>query len=468
VGCPSLVLEGVNGALGQLSPSCRNRTVEVNLSSQNLEDELEKKPYLILDAGQSPDEAMTVVLESVTDYAIYILDPRGHVLCWNVGAERIKGYAQDEVLGSNFSMFFAPEDVAAGLPEKELAAAARDGRFEAQGWCQRKGGERFWALATLTAIRLSNGELHGFARTTRDIMQQKILEDGRAKLSLELEERVRERTAQLKATADELLFKNEKIEGLVATIRKDLDDKEVLLQEVYHRVKNNLQVVQSLLSIGARTIGDGDGRSAIATAIQRVHVVATVHERLYQTPGLASLTPSTYLRDIAEGAIAANSDQSNQIQLQMDFDEIPLPLDLAVPFGLLAYELISNCLKHGLSEGRPGTIFLSARIVPGAVRFVVSDNGKGLPENFDASKCRSMGLKLASSLARQLGGRLEFSSNNGCRVEAALARLLPQQSQLMGSTAWAPISGHAGSTKRERHGKGGALAWSAGIDPAVQ
>jgi PAS domain S-box-containing protein len=442
--------------------------VEVNLSRQNLEHNLKRKPYLILDAGQTPDEAMTILLESVTDYAIYILDPRGRVVCWNVGAERLNGYAQDEVLGSNFSMFFIAEDVAAGLPEKELAAAARDGWLEAQGWCQRKGGERFWALATLTAIRRSNGELHGFARTTRDIMQQKILEDGRAKLSLELEERVRERTAQLKATADELLIKNEKIEGLVATIRKDLDEKEVLLREVYHRVKNNLQVVQSLLSIGARTIGDGDGRNAIATAIQRVHVVATVHERLYQTPGLASLTPSTYLRDIAEGAIAANSDQSNQIQLQMDFDEIPLPLDLAVPLGLLANELISNCLKHGLSEGRSGTISLSARIVPGAVRFVVCDNGKGLPENFDASKCRSMGLKLADSLARQLGGRLEFSSDNGCRVEASLARLLPQKNLAMGSTAWSPTSSYAGSGKRERQGKGGTPAWSGGIDPAVQ
>jgi PAS domain S-box-containing protein len=100
-------------------------------------------PGLAPDDLRPSDGAMRLLLESVTDYAIYLLDPHGCVVTWNVGAERSNGYRHEEVLGKNFSMFFVPEAVAAGLPAKELAAASRDGRFEIQDWRQRKGGARF-------------------------------------------------------------------------------------------------------------------------------------------------------------------------------------------------------------------------------------------------------------------------------------------------------------------------------------
>ena len=394
-----------------------------------LEDHAECPHSLPLDSNQTYEYAMLHLARNVTDYAIYLLDPHGRISAWNAGAERLKGYSREEVLGKSFAMFFTPEAVAAGVPQKELAAAACNGRFETLDWRQRKGGEKIWALATLTAIRDADGKLQGFAKITRDMTPQKMLDDSHTKLALELEKRVEERTWQLEAIAEELRIKNERIESLLTKIRKDLGEKEVLLREVYHRVKNNLQVVQSLLKMGARAIVSGDGRAAIAAAVERVHVMATVHERLYRMPDLASLTLTAYLPEIAELAIAANSDRANPVQLQMELDDIPLSLDLAVPLGLLVNELISNCLKHGLSKNRPGAILISARIVPGAVRLMVHDNGKGLPENFDASKCQSIGLKLVDSLARQLGGTIKFSSNEGCQVQADLTRLLPQLGQ---------------------------------------
>jgi PAS domain S-box-containing protein len=380
-------------------------------------------------AGLPPDDlrtsdgAMRLLLESVSDYAIYLLDPQGCVVTWNVGAEHSKGYKQEEVLGRNFSMFFVPEAVEAGVPAKELEAAARDGRFEIQEWRQRKGGARFWALASLTAIRSAAGELLGFAKITRDLTTQKALEEAQAKLALDLDQRVKERTCQLEAIVNELRTKNEEIEALVAMVSHDLSEKEVLLREVYHRVKNNLQVVQSLLKMGARTLRSSDARDAIETAVERVHVMAMVHEHLYQMPDLAGLTLSAYLRDVVEGAIASNSEQPDQVQLQFDVEEIPVPMDLAIPVGLLANELISNCLKHAFPHGGPGKISISARTIPGAVRFIVHDNGPGLPENFNPAKCKSMGIRLAESLAHQLGGQLEFTSSNGCRVHAELTRL---------------------------------------------
>jgi PAS domain S-box-containing protein len=128
-----------------------------------------------------------LLVESVTNYAIYMLDPEGRVVTWNVGAERSKGYKAEEILGQNYSIFFPPEDVAAGLPADEMATAARLGRFETEAWRVRKDGTRFWALITLTAIRDPRGELRGFAKVTRDLTAQKAAEAALRSRNAELE-----------------------------------------------------------------------------------------------------------------------------------------------------------------------------------------------------------------------------------------------------------------------------------------
>lgn len=383
-------------------------------------------PFLASDDLNPFDGALKLLADNFSDCAIYMLHPQGRVATWNAGAERLKGYTQGEVLGRNYSMFFSPDAVDADEPARELAAALRDGRYEMQTWRQRKGGERFWALVTLTTIRGADGKLLGFAMVTRDMTAQKALEEEQAKLARDLEQRVSERTRELEASVNQMRIKNNEIESLVAMVSHDLNEKEVLLREVFHRVKNNLQVVQSLLKMGARTLESSDARQAIETAVQRVQVMAMVHEHLYQMPDLSGLTLSTYLREVVEGAIASNSMESNQVHLQIDAEEIPVPLDFAIPIGLLANELVTNCLKHGLPRGRRGKISVSARKVPGAVRIAIQDDGPGLPEDFDVTTSTSIGLKLAASLAHQLGGRLEFTSVNGCCVQADLTRLSPK------------------------------------------
>jgi PAS domain S-box-containing protein len=340
-----------------------------------------------LESGQAlaeSEERFRLLVESVTDYAIYMLDPEGRVVTWNAGAEYSKGYKPEEALRRNYSMVFLPEDAEAGLPAQELAAAAREGRFETQAWRLRKDGTRFWALVTLTAIRNPEGQLHGFANVTRDMTAQR-----------EHEERM----------------------------QSSLKEKEVLLREVYHRVKNNLQVIQSLLKMRARLLPEGETRAAIDSTVQRIFAMSLAHEHLYRMEDLARLSLSEYLRDLFNGVEASNSAQPGQIGLQLDAEEILLNLDRAIPFGLLTNELFSNCFKHGFPEGRRGTVTLSIHRVDGVVRMVVSDDGIGLPEDFDQSKGASMGLKLAASLAHQLGGSLEFSSSEGCRVQVDLTRL---------------------------------------------
>src|SRR5258708_22656359 len=122
------------------------------------------------DAGGDPTEAQfRLLVESVADYAIYLLDSSGRVMSWNTGAERIKGYTAADILGQRFSVFYPPEDRAAGRPEAMLEQAAKEGRMSAQGWRLRRDGSRFWADAVITALRNRSGVVTGYAKVTRDL-----------------------------------------------------------------------------------------------------------------------------------------------------------------------------------------------------------------------------------------------------------------------------------------------------------
>lgn len=127
-----------------------------------------------------PEERLRILLESVQDYAIYMLDPDGVIVSWNNGAEKIKGYTADEIIGRHVSIFYPPDDVASGKPAAELTAAARTGRAEDEGWRVRKDGTMFWANAVLTAVYTSEGDqrrLRGFAKVTRDMTERKRLRE---------------------------------------------------------------------------------------------------------------------------------------------------------------------------------------------------------------------------------------------------------------------------------------------------
>jgi PAS domain S-box-containing protein len=129
------------------------------------------------DALVESERRFRLLVQGVTDYAIYMLDPSGNVTNWNAGAERIKGYTADEIVGQHISRFYTVEDRRAGLPSRGLATAAREGRFEAEGWRVRKDGSPFWAAVVIDAIRGSDGELIGFAKVVRDITERRQAQD---------------------------------------------------------------------------------------------------------------------------------------------------------------------------------------------------------------------------------------------------------------------------------------------------
>jgi PAS domain S-box-containing protein len=165
-------------------------------------------------------ELYRLLVESVTDYAIFALGPTGLVLSWNPGAQRIKGYAAAEIIGQPFTKFYPPEAVASGFPQHELEVAARVGRFEDEGWRVRKDGSRFWANVIISAVKDGNGRVLGFAKVTRDLTQRRAAEEQARQLAAEqaarqeaqrrseelarLNEQLQEQAAELELQAEEL------------------------------------------------------------------------------------------------------------------------------------------------------------------------------------------------------------------------------------------------------------------------
>ncbi len=135
------------------------------------------KPTGVIDREMMNNEWYGLLVESIQDYAIILLDETGHVVSWNPAAQRLKGWKHDEIIGQSLSVFYPPEDIAAGKPQKELDVAVKDGRFEDEGWRVRKDGSRFWANVVFTPLRDKEGKLCGFGKITRDLTERNIAEE---------------------------------------------------------------------------------------------------------------------------------------------------------------------------------------------------------------------------------------------------------------------------------------------------
>lgn len=186
------------------------------------------------------DALYRLLIETVSDYAIFALDSEGRVLSWNPGAERFKGYTSDEIIGRHFSVFYPDEDIAAGKPDTELKVASKAGRFEDEGWRIRKNGSRFWANVVITALRDGDGKLVGFAKVTRDLTAHRAAEEQARNLAAETaahataEEKRQELEVlaqKLQEQGEELAAQNEEMQSLVEELEQANDDMQATLVE---------------------------------------------------------------------------------------------------------------------------------------------------------------------------------------------------------------------------------------------
>jgi two-component sensor histidine kinase len=199
-----------------------------------------------------------------------------------------------------------------------------------------------------------------------------------------------------------------------SAVRASLNEKEILLKEIHHRVKNNLQVISGLLNLQAHHITDETGKDIFKDSQNRVITMALIHEELYQTRDLARVDFSKYIDVLARNLLGSYGVKEDQVRLETDVESVDLVVDTAIPCGLILNELISNSLKHAFPDGRKGTIRISFKTIGDDLyEITVADDGDGPPEGTNVLESSSLGLQLVTMLIEQLHGKLQVETVGG-------------------------------------------------------
>jgi PAS domain S-box-containing protein len=196
-------------------------------------------------------------------------------------------------------------------------------------------------------------------------------------------------------------------------IQKSLHEKEMLLKEIHHRVKNNLMVISSLLNIQSKYIKNKDDLDIFQESQNRAKSMALIHERLYQSTDLKRINFGDYIRTLGTDLFYTYVRDPSLITLNMDVDDLMLDINTIVPLGLIVNELITNSMKHAFPDGRNGEINIDFHKNNAEFALMVEDDGIGFPEDLDFTKTRSLGLQLVNSLTEQIDGKVELDRNKG-------------------------------------------------------
>jgi PAS domain S-box-containing protein len=375
---------------------------------------------------------LRLLVESVRDYAIFMLDPNGFVLSWNEGARRIKGYTAREIVGQHFSVFYEREEVQAGKCELELRLATEDGRFEDEGWRVRKDGTRFWANVILSVIRGPSGEVLGFAKVTRDLTQRRQVEEGRlavvqAQAALrEAEARADERARLIKTLEGDIAERVDLIMRLEVAVRARDD----FLTIASHELKTPLHTLQMQVSSALHFLGP-DAPERLRKRLQGAEVQVERLTRLIDglldlshiTAGRLGMRPQeldlvTFVRGIVEREREAIAASGSVVTIEAPVAIVGrwdrLRLDQVVT------NLLSNALKYG--EKKPVAVRVEEH--GDRVRVVLKDHGLGIDprdhekifERFeravalDSYSGFGLGLWIVRRIVEAMGGSVHLES----------------------------------------------------------
>ena len=276
-------------------------------------------------------------------------------------------------------------------------------------------------LGDQAAIAIQNARLYEQAQS--ELTQRQYTAEKLRQLNEELEDRVVARTAELTRVNDTLLVEVAERERAEEQIRASLQEKEVLLKEIHHRVKNNLQVISSLLNLQADSSGDERVHLILRDSQNRVRSMALIHEKLYRSDNLAQIDLADYTRDLTAYLFRSQDAYTRSINLNVQANNIFLDIDTAVPCGLIINELVSNSLKHAFPEGRGGQILVVIKSDPDQqVTLTIKDDGIGFPLAVNFRETESLGLQLVNMLVNQLNGSIELSSEQGTQFTIRFAR----------------------------------------------
>jgi PAS domain S-box-containing protein len=363
-------LQEAHDALAQEVTIRKRAEEELRELNRDLEERVSARTRQLHSADQKANRLAAIVQSS--EDAIIGKDLNGIITSWNPGAERIYGYSESEAIGRSISILLPPGHEGEGdqIIERILAGEHID-HYEAVRCTQH--GDRLLMSLTISPIRNAEGTIIAASTIARDITEKKRAEDA---------------------------------------IRRSLREKEIMLKEIHHRVKNNLQIISSLLNLQSTRYNEPGICKAFDESQRRVRTMALVHEQLYRSENFASIDFGEHLTRIARELMSAYG--RSGIELLMDVAPVSLSIDSAIPCGLIANELVSNALKHAFPAERCGVITIRLQIT-GADHacMVVADDGIGLPARTGISSYSTLGMSLVSSLADQIDGRLTIDASHG-------------------------------------------------------
>jgi PAS domain S-box-containing protein len=336
-----------------------------------------------------------------TRMPMIITDPRqddNPIVYTNAAFLRMTGYTADEVMGRN-CRFLQGKDTDQGAVRqlREAIEAKHDISVDILNY--RKNGVPFWNALYLSPVRGADGQIQFFFASQLDI------------------------TDRVEAQRN-LAHQQEWLEGEVSRRTKALEDalaaKTVLLHEVDHRVKNNLQMIASLLAMQTRTVADPAARAALESMLSRVESIGTVHRRLYQSQDVRTFNLDEFVRDIARELMVASG--RTDIDLSLELEPTRVPSQRASPIALLLNELMTNALKHAFPIGRAGRLVISMVHSDGRLIVTLADDGLGMETDEKGGEAKpGFGIRLIRTVVRQLQGTVHWlDANPGTLVRVSL------------------------------------------------
>lgn len=313
------------------------------------------------------------VLDSAEDI-IFIMDKDFKILLFNRAAERYFGLSPDEVVGKYFGEVYLAESWPAA---RERFDRVLRGEIVREDVHINYKGKKMILSVTEVPLRDKAGEIYGLCGIAREVSTRVELEKA---------------------------------------LESSLKEKEALLREIHHRVKNNMQIISSLLNLQAYNVGNPELTAILKDCQNRIRSMAMIHEHLYKSTNLARINFADYLNRLLVHLYNVHNQSQEKVKLETELEPIEMDIGTAIPLGLLASELISNSFKHAFPGGRSGRVrVIFKALVPSGFKLEISDDGVGLPEGFDLGPGRTFGLQLVDLLKDQIGARLEVDRTSGAR-----------------------------------------------------
>ena len=372
----------VTGAIESMRDISRLKEAEAELAHINAN--LEKIVKDRTEALSESERKYRILFDKTRD-ALLIIENNKFVDC-NAATLQMLGYkTKDELFETHPSKISPPTqpDGRSSFEKAEemMAIALRDGSHRFEWVHRRSNGEDFWVEVSLTAIPIQD---HQIIHTAwRDITDRKKAE---------------------------------------AEIRTQLEEKVILLREIHHRVKNNLQIIISLVNLQMRQTDDPVVKQIMSETQNRVRAMSLVHEKLYRSESLSRIDFADYTRYLATQLISFYGSDKQRVRLDFEMEKILVDINTAVPLGLLMSEIISNALKHAFPNGREGTISIIGGYKGDLITLVVRDNGIGIPADFDWKNTTSLGMRLVTSLVDQIDGTIVLDRSQGTAFTITIKR----------------------------------------------